>query len=326
MSYKVGSGSVCQMGKQTAWGTSVVPTVLLNMTSETISATVTKGDEGNLLASKTANQRDLMSISVGGGLSMVLRPEFVDLILECGLGVKTAISQTSNYKYTLAAPNVDLPVSTIVLSRGGIVKTYKDVTIRSIRISATAQDYVKVDIDILGVDEIPAGGTGAQTIQSISYTLPSYRCTQATLKYAAGGTSQSGLTSVLDVESFDITIDNGLAEGPATYGSGVYASRPALGQRTVTVNFNLPFSADTDTFYKTYYLNEESPNVALEFKFTTADADENVIGYLPNVNLVSASGNVGGPDMIDASFSGEALSVGTAEPVEITVNHAVAED
>ena len=52
MAFKVGSGSVCQAAKQTTWGTPVAPSVLLNMTSESIQTAINKGDEGNLLASK----------------------------------------------------------------------------------------------------------------------------------------------------------------------------------------------------------------------------------------------------------------------------------
>lgn len=324
--YKVGSGSVCQMGKQSVFGTSVVPSVLLNMTSESIKATVTKGDEGNLLASKTANQRDVTSIKVDGGLSMILRPEFADLIFEVALGKKTAITGSSNYKYTLADPNTDIPVSTIVLSRGGIVKTYKDISVKSIKITANAQDYVKVDLDLLGVDEISAGETGAQTIQSISYTLPSYRCTQAVLKYAVGGTAQASLAQTLCVEGVEITIDNGLTEGPATYCTGLYSSRPAMGQRSVAVSFNIPYSDNIEQFYKDYYLDADSPTAAMELKFTTSNPDENVEIYMPYISFNGANRNVGGPDLIDTSFDGEALSMNSKEPIEVVVAHAEDED
>ena len=317
MAYRVGSGSVCQAAKQTAWGTPATPDTLINMTSESINVTVEKGDEGNLLASKTANQRDLMSIKVGGSLSTVLRPEFADWLFGVAMGTVTGTSGA--YKYTLAAPNSELPVSTLVLSRGGIVKTYPDVTIKSLKISAAAQDYVKVDLELAGVNEIAAGEEGAKTIQTLSFTLPSYRCTMASLLYGAGGASSP--TTTLCVESCDITIDNGMEDSPATYCSGAYAGRPVMGLRNVTVDFSIPYSDAVDTFRKTYYLAEESPCIALKLIFTTSNEDENIEIYLPYVNITSAEGNVGGSGIIDSSFSGEALSVGTAEPITVTVNH-----
>ena len=313
--HKVGVGSVCQAGLQSEWGTPVVPNNLLNMTGETIKTTVDKGDEGNLLASKTRNQSDVIAIKVDGGLSLILRPEFADWLFEAGLGTKNGNS------YTLAAPNTQLPVSTFVLSRGGIVKTYPDVTIKSIKISAAAHDYVKVDIDLLGVKELSSGDEGAKTVQSLSFTLPSYRCTHAVLKFAVGGTAKASMTQELAVESCNISIDNGTEESPATYKTGLYSDRPIPGLRSVTVDFSIPYSDAIDTFKRTYYIDESAPRIALLLKFTTSNEDENIEIYLPNIAITSADGNVGGTGIIDTSFSGEALSVGDTEPITVTVNH-----
>ena len=80
-----------------------------------------------------------------------------------------------------------------------------------------------------------------------------------------------------------------------------------------------------DTFRNTYYKDEASPNLAMKLVFTTAATDEKVEIYMPNVNLTSGGGNVGGAGIIDTSFSGEALSVGSSEPITITVTHHTAE-
>jgi len=312
---RVGSGSVFQAGLQSAWGTPVTPDTLINMTGETIKVTVNKGDEGNLLAKKTRNQADVMSIKVEGGFSTILRPEFADWVFESAMGLKTG------NVYTLASPNTELPANTVVLSRGGIVKTYPDVTIKSIKISAAAQDYVKVEVDIIGVKELAEGDEGAKTVQALSFVLPSYRCTQATLKYAVGGTSKAAVSQTICVESCDITIDNGIEEAPATYCSGLFSGRPVMGRRTVSVDFSIPYSDTMDTFRKTYYLDGSSPTVALLLKFTTSDPDENIEIYLPNVSIISADGNVGGPGIIESSYSGEALSIGSDEPITVTINH-----
>ena len=310
---KVGIGTIAQAGLQSAFGTPVTPDTKLNLASESISVGRNHGDEGNLLGSKTANQRDLISISVGGGMSFILRPEMADWLFEAALGKK------SGNVYTLAEPNADLPCSTILLSRGGVAKTYQDVTIRSITIQAPAQDYVRVDIDIIGTKELNAGDTGAQTVQTISFTLPSYRCTSAALKYGNAGTAA---TNVLCVENTEITIDNAVEEAPATYCSGLYAGRPAAGLRNVGVSFQLPFSAATDAFRTTYFTDPDAPCLSLELEFTTADPDEKVSIVIPNVRLTAGDDPVGGTGIIEASFSGEALSVDNDEPITVTVTHA----
>lgn len=314
MALKVGVGSVCQAGIQTTFGTSVAPTALLNMTSESVNVTVERGDEGNLIASKTPNQRDMLAIGVEGGVSTILRPEFADWLFQAALGVKTSNA------FTLAAPNAELPVSTVVMSRGGIVKTYPDMSIRSLTINAAAQDYVKADIDFVGIKEVAAGGTDAQAVQSLSYTLPSYRCTHASLKYGAAGATTPA--TVLDVESCDITIDNGLEDTPSVYSDGLHAGRPALGKRSVTVNFSIPYSDALDTFRNTYYVADDAPALSLLLKFTTSDTDEYITILVPNVQLTDGSNPVSGVGYIDSSFTGEALSVGSVEPITVTVEHA----
>lgn len=313
---KVGIGSVCQAGIQTTWGTSVAPTAKINMTSETIATTAEKGDEGNLLPKKTRDQADLIAINTEGGVSSILRPEFADWLFEAAMGIE------NDGVYTLQDVNVDLPISTLVISRGGIVKTYPDCTIRSLTLDCPAQDYVRADIDVIGTKEISAGQTGAQTVQNLAYTLPSYKCTSANLYYGAGGTAAASLVTKLCVSDVSITIDNGVEEPDATYCDGLYNGRPIPGLRSVTADISLPYSNEVETFRQTYLLNEAAPTVALKLEFTTSDTDEIIEVYIPNLAVTTADGNVDGQGTITSSISGEALSVGSAEPITVTVTHA----
>lgn len=313
---KVGIGSVCQAGIQTTWGTSVAPTAKINMTSESIATTAEKGDEGNLLPKKTRDQADLIAINTEGGVSSILRPEFADWLFEAAMGIE------NDGVYTLQVVNVDLPISTLVISRGGIVKTYPDCTIRSLTLDCPAQDYVRADIDVIGTKEISAGQTGAQTVQNLAYTLPSYKCTSANLYYGAGGTAASSLVTKLCVSDVSITIDNGVEEPDATYCDGLYNGRPIPGLRSVTADISLPYSNEVETFRQTYLLNEAAPTVALKLEFTTSDTDEKIEVYIPNLAVTTADGNVDGQGTITSSISGEALSVGSAEPITVTVTHA----
>ena len=313
---KTGIGSVCQAGIQSAWGTPVAPTAKINMTSESVECSVEKGDEGNLLSKKTKDQADIIAVNVDGSVSAILRPEFADWLFKAALG------KESSGTFTLADPNTDLPVSTMVISRGGIVKTYPDVTITRLSIQAPAQDYVRVSFDISGVRELNAGETGAQTIQNLSFTLPSYKCTQATLKYGAGGTAAASLASSLCVEETDITIENSTEEAPATYCDGLYNGRPVIGLRAVNVDIDLPYGTDVETFKSTYLLDTDAPTVALELKFTTSNPDEYITIYLPNVSINTAGGNVDGQGIIGASISGEALDMDGDEPITVKVVHA----
>jgi len=312
---KVGIGSVLQAGKQTAWGTSVTPTVKINLTSESIVTTAEKGDEGNLLPKKTRDQADLIAINTEGGIDFILRPEFVDWLFECAFGKK------ADNVYTLADVNANLPVSTFVISRGDIVKTYPDVTIRSLTLECPAQDYVRGSIDVIGTKELSAGESGAKTIQNINFTLPSYKCTGAVLVYGEGGSEAEELLSSLCVENVTLSLDNGAEEPNPTYCDGLYNGRPIPGLRVVNVDISLPYSDEVEAFRQDYLLNVESPTVALKLTFSTSNPDENVEIFLPNVSIMTADGNVDGQGVIESTISGEALSLDDQEPITATVNH-----
>lgn len=68
MAIQVGSGSQCQIGKESAYGTPVSATKAINFTSESVKLTVDKRDEGNLISSVSPTARDLMAAKVDGSV------------------------------------------------------------------------------------------------------------------------------------------------------------------------------------------------------------------------------------------------------------------
>ena len=318
--FLVGSGSRMCWLKETAFGT--VPTTktgssLINITSESIVVAAEKSDEGNLLSSKTATNRDLMSVTVSGSVSSILRPEFADILLEMGLGVSASVTGDSiptgysQKKYTLANAGADLPSFTTFINRGGAgYKTYAGNTVGSFSIECTSNDYVKCSTDITGHKEISTALTTSEktALDGKSYSKPSYRCTQA--KMTIGGTEY-------DVETATVQISNNLVEAPKVYSSGLYAGQPKSGTREVTVSFTIPYSADMDTFKDKYLLTEDNASIVL--KFTTSDSQEFIEITVPNVAITSSSNSVGGTGLIETSVEGIALSVGNVEPISVVV-------
>ena len=318
MAFIVGTGTRMLWLKESAFGTTPstkTSASLINLTSEGLSVAVEKSDEGNLLSSKTATNRDLMSISVSGSVSSILRPEFADILLETAMGKSASVTDstiTTGYtqkKYTLADAGSVLPSFTAFLNRGTGYKIYSGLTANSTSIECAANDYVKISSDLMGYKESKLTGTAdATTFDGKSFSKPSYRCTQAEMKVAG---------STYDVETCTIAISNALVEAPKTYSSGLYAGQPQPATREVTASFTIPYSASVDTF-KDSYLTSES-NASIVLKFTTSDANEFIEITLPNVAITSVTNNVGGTGLVEASCEGIALSVGTDEPVTVIV-------
>lgn len=188
-------------------------------------------------------------------------------------------------------------------------------------------------------------------------TVGSYKCTRARLfNHAAAGTTPIGVSDfstylaafndidwsesscpaqqVWDVSRAQLTIDNGLEDVPATYCSGLYGNEPTFGQRTVTLSCEVPYSQSFENFRQANYAKENADNLALMLAFCSKEThtevdgtdeytfpDHEVIILIPNVSFDSAAANVSGQGLINGSFTGTALSVGTVEPITVLVRN-----
>lgn len=307
MSFYVGTGSTIQMGKESTYGTAATMTDLVNFTSESLKVSVDKTDEGSLLAAKTPMTRDLMAINVDGSISYILRPEFAGLLFHAVLGGDDTVASAGTSKYThtmkLCGVNADLPTLTFTVDRKAATKAYTGCSLSNFSLEAAAGDYVKGSFDVVGYQET------AGTLAALSgYTVPSYRCTSAT--FTLGG-------NTMDISSCSLTIANNLETAPKTYSTGLYAGKPQHGQRGITVNFEIPYSAAIETLKNTYLTTET--NAALVLTFASSDSDYTCQITIPNVSINSVENNVSGTGLINAAITGEALSVGSTEPITVVI-------
>lgn len=311
MSFAVGTGTQCAFGKETAFGTKATMTDLVNLTSETLAAAVEKGDEGSLLASKTAMNRDLMSISVSGDVSFILRPEFAGHLFHFATGGADSVSAGEDgyhkHQMVLCEPNADLPTFTVTVDRKVANKAYTGCTISNLTLTCAAGDYVSGSFSIMGYKE----ETGT-TIDLPAYTIPSYRCTSATFTVGE---------ETFDISSSTFTLDNALVEAPQTYSSGLYSGQPQHGLRAVTIDFDIPYNTQVEELKEELLTTDATAEVILTF--TSSDTNHKITLTMPNVSINSVSNNVSGTGLISASVSGEALSVGDEEPLIVEIQDRI---
>ena len=309
MSFYTGVGTNLQFGKEVTFGLAATATAMVNLTSESIVESYEKGDEGSLLASKTATDKDLLGVSVGGSVSFVLRPEFAGLLFHGAMGGADAVTEATdgfyNHTFNLCAVNEDLPSLTFKMDRKAKNSIYAGCTISTLQLDCVAGDYVKGSFDIVGTYESPRG-----TMEELgAYTIPSYRCIGATCNY-------DGLT--FDVSSATIKIDNGLVEAPKTFSTGLYKGKPQHGKRTVTLDFEIPYNIDLDNQVVIWKTKGNIP-FSITLKANDGHNDYTITITLPHVTLDSYSHSVGGTGLVTASGSGEALSKGSDEPITVVI-------
>lgn len=308
MSFYTGVGTNLQFGKEIVFGTSTQATAMVNLTSESIVESYEKGDEGSLLASKTATDKDLLGVSVGGSVSFVLRPEFAGLLFHGAMGGADAVTEATNgfynHTFNLCAVNEALPSFTFKMDRKAKNSIYAGCTISTLQLDCVAGDYVKGSFDIVGTCETTGTLDGVST-----YSIPSYRCVDATCNVDG---------SVFDISSATIKIDNGIVEAPKTFSSGLYKGQPQHGKRTVTVDFEIPYSTDLEDKVITWKAKDTVPFV-ITLKAKDGLEEYTITITLSHVTLDSYSHSVGGTGLVTASGSGEALSKGSDEPMTVVI-------
>ena len=309
MSFYTGVGTHLQFGKEGAFGTPATATAMVNLTSESIVESYEKGDEGSLLASKTTTDKDLLGVNVGGSVSFVLRPEFAGLLFHGAMGGADVVTEADggyyNHTITLCDVNVDLPSLTFKMDRKATKAVYAGCTISTLQLDCTAGDYVKGSFDVVGTYESSSG-----TMEELgAYTIPSYRCIGATCSYD---------NMTFDVSSATIKIDNGLVDAPKTFSSGLYKGKPQHGKRTVTLDFEIPYSKDLDNQVVIWKTKGNIP-FSITLKATDGANEYTLNINIPHVTLDSYTHSISGTGLVTASGSGEALSKGGDEPITVII-------
>lgn len=315
MAIQVGSGSQCQIGKESAYGTPVSATKAINFTSESVKLTVDKRDEGNLISSVSPTARDLMAAKVDGSVSFILRPDFAGFLFKAAFGGTDVITASSpvvgSTKHTiaLAAANASLPSYTLIMDRKVSVKKYSGMKIDTLQLDAKAGDYVKGSFTIKAKDE--STGTAA----SIAATsLMSYKCVGGTLTLAG---------TPYDINGATVKLNNKLQDVPQTYTSGLYNPEPIHGMREITLDFDIPYDTNIDTIRDTNLTTETKIATAvltlISPSMITGTTPYKVVLTLNNVAITDVTSNVSGSGIITAKVSGIALAVGATAPATVDV-------
>jgi len=310
----VGSGAQLQIGKETTWGTAVAGAKIINFTSESIKVNADKKTEDTLIASTAPSGKDLMKLEVSGDFSGILRPEFAGYLLRLAFGgsdTKTDNSPVTG-AYTHSIPLVGasgtLPSFTAIIDRKVAVKKYSGCKIDSFSLEGAAADYVKFTVSVKGKDE----ATG--TLASLSaLALQSFKTVGASL--TIGGTTY-------DAKSVKFNLKNNLQDVGQTYSSGVYVLEPIHGQREATVDIDLNYGSDTETLFDTNYVTDTKAAIVWTLKspsMVTGSTNYTVTITMNNVAITSVERNVNGAGVLTATVSGQALSIGSTEPVVATV-------
>lgn len=312
----MGVGAQLAIGKESAWGTPVADTALINFESEGLKPELNKGEEPSLLASKAPAAFDLMGHKVSGPFSATLKPELAGFLIKAALGGTDTVTQnfggvTGQHQHSIVAQTATgaLPSYTLYANRKQATKRYSGCKINTLRISAKSGDYVRVSGEWKGKDESSGSITSTTPPSKKAYKL-------------IGGTVTLGGTA-LDVTSVELEIQNNLEDGPQTNVSGLYHTEPVHGKRRFVLSIEMPYDTNSESLRNTNFLTETvlaSAVLHLESPEIIAVASKYRMDItLNNVAILDADAPIGGPGLVTMTIRGEATAVGATEPITAVI-------
>ncbi len=314
-----GNSLVMQVGVQTVHETPVVPTKQVQVSSEGFKLNLTKKDEGLLTGGRLSGRVTSMGRKIEGSLSTLSKPDDVGLFIASCLGAEATTtlvpSSTGAYLHTFVAADAgaNLPSLTFILDRDVKVFEYSGCKIESMSFNASAEDYLKLDCNIVGRDE----DTGTLAIGLSPSPLKSFRFAGATV--TVGGVS-------LEATSIKFDYTNNQDSGLQTTSTGVYYREPEVGARDIKADVEVIYDTNSDDIRDDFFITDAVAQLVINF----VSGQEVEAGYpyslkitMPYCQVEDASPTVSGADMLKYNLQLKATE-GVLEPITIELVNGLA--
>jgi hypothetical protein len=285
----------------------------MNFLSESLKPKVERKTEESLLTSVVGQQGEIVGLGADGDFTLGLKPENAGIILKEALGSEgtpTLVGGTTavyKHTFTLIGASDALPSFALTVDRKAAVKAYTGCKIDSLKISAQTKDTLQATIGVKARTE--AAGTAA------TLTAPTLK----SFKFA-GGVVTIDTASFLSVTKLDFELLNKLSEESPNIGSGLYGPEPLHETREVKITIEADYDAQSEAIHEANF--KAGALIALVAKFYSASEIETAHPYeiditIPNLEIVEANSNVGGRGKIAMTITGNAVAVGSTEPLTV---------
>jgi len=304
-----GSGLKVQYGIENTYGTKATPTHQILVSSEGFKLNLGKKDEGLLTGGKMTGRVATMSRKVEGSLSALARPDDVGFFLKGLFGVEGTPAQVGttdayNHTFTPISATGTLPSYTFTIDR--VVKgfAYTGCKINTMSFNADAEDYLKLDINVIGKDE-ESGTTGSLTPSA----LKAFRFANAQIKVN---------NQVLDATNIKFEYNNNLSQLQTT-ATGLYLTAPEQGARDVKISADVLYNSTSDSIRDSYFLTDAVVEVVINFvngEIADDDVPYSLSFTIPFAQVEDASPTISGADIIKYTLSMRATEGSGQEPVK----------
>jgi hypothetical protein len=274
------------IGTESTWNTGVTPTRWYEITSDGLDFNVNKnvvqgaGMRVGSVVSREA-RRVIPTLDASGTMKMEVTTRGMGLLLEACLGtsVSTLVSGTTyQQNHSISASATTLPPRTL---QTGVVDTTG--TTNAVTYTGGAVSEFTFSLDNAGMAMLEVTWDFGNYTTVTAYTTPTYTASNNLFHFGHGATASMGIggtftaptttvlasttTSVTNVRSFSITVNNNLAADRFNLGGAGRKSRQLAGDRTITGSIEAEYDANT---LRDLFLNDTSVPVVLTLTSTEA--------------------------------------------------------
>jgi hypothetical protein len=255
-----GNAVRCQVGKEGAstYGTAAKMTHQIKIASEDFKFTPTKKQEGVLTGNIGAGYFQSMGIRTENSLSFLARPDDLGLFLKAAFGVEGTVATANGVSTHTFRPLGNgltdyLPSLTFSFDKKTGIFIYTGCKINSLSFSCAQEDFLNIDLDIFGKDEIYGSILGV-IVPSIlkPFTFNGGKV------YLAG-------SEMADITSVNFSYNNNLENAIQTTSTGLYYKEPQPNTREITLDIEMLYSTEAETWRRNWFKTDDVFSVRLEF-------------------------------------------------------------
>jgi hypothetical protein len=232
----------------------------IKIASEGFQFVPSKNQEGVLTGNIGPSRFQTMGRRTENSLAFLARPDDLGIFLKACLGKETVTTNNDGDTVHTFTPignalTDSLPSLAFLIDKRTDVFSYVGNKINSLSFSTAAEDYLNVDIDMYGYDEV----TGATWPASVVSPSPLKAFT------FSGGTVYLNDSEFADVVSINFSYSNGLENTVQTTSTGLHYLEPQANLREVSFNIETIYSAAAETFRQNFFLTDDVFSVSLNF-------------------------------------------------------------
>jgi hypothetical protein len=275
-----------------------------------------------------SGRRVVPTADAGGDISLEALSKGMGLLWQAcfGSGVSTLVSgSTQQQVFTLA----DIPPSATIqkglVQAGGTVDPYTFLggMVESFEISCPNGDIVtlKVTADCGDLTTATAYAAPSYAAGANLYHFAGGAIASGTLTAPTGIALASGTTTIADVRSFSVGVNNKLATDRYNFGGAGRKAKPTVGLREIAGSMGVEYDVST---WRDAVLNETPMMLILTFSAGALSAgNETLQIVLPEIKIDSPLSQANGTDLITTDLSFTVLdNLTAAQPIWLVVRTA----